>query len=94
MFACRACGECCRRIGDIVATKDVLPVGAVRDAVYAFPYEPLPDGSCPQLQPDNTCASYATRPLLCNVDAMFDAMELPMSRNDWHRLNETACPAP
>jgi Fe-S-cluster containining protein len=46
------------------------------------------DGSCVNLQPDNTCAIYEDRPSACRVD---DAQPAVMTTAEWYRRNEDAC---
>ena len=93
-FPCHGCGHCCRQLRDIL---QALSAGAghpvMQAAGAAFPYAVLPSGACTQLQPDSTCAVYATRPQLCSVDAMYDAL-CPdgLTRADWYELNAAHCP--
>ena len=40
----------------------------------------------------NLCTIYATRPLLCNVDAAYDALfRKNMTREEFYELNRLAC---
>lgn len=93
-FLCRACGECCRHVGAAITTALALPADSVlHQAGAAFPHDVLPDGSCAQLQADNKCGCYESRPMLCDVDRLFDALALEnVSREEWHALNASACP--
>ncbi len=83
-------------MGRVVEAAAHLPAGnPLRIEAAAFPYQPLPDGACPQLRPDNTCAVYDQRPLLCRVDDFYHhylADQLPLDA--WHALNASQCPPP
>ncbi len=80
-------------MGTALAQAAALPAGSVlHEAGAAFPHAVRADGSCSQLLPDNRCGCYQTRPLFCDVDRLFDALALNMSREDWHLLNAAACP--
>lgn len=94
MFPCHQCGACCRHVGGALTQAAALPVGSVlQQAGAAFPHAVLPDGACSQLQADNRCGCYETRPLFCDIDRLFDALALPsVSLAEWHALNFAACP--
>ena len=67
-FPCTSCGACCRRIGDVVTQLR-------KKTHFDFPYQWDENGVCEMLNPDNTCAVYDDRPLICNIDKtikMFD----------------------
>ena len=93
-FLCRSCGHCCRHADTALRNAGEAPAGSVlARAAASFPYPVLPGGQCSQLQPDNTCAQYKNRPLLCNVDALYDALALDnVSRAEWHEINAAFCP--
>ena len=81
-------------MGQALAQAAAFPVGSVlHQAGAEFPHAVLPDGACSQLLADNRCGCYEARPLLCDVDRLFDALALQgMSRDEWHTLNAAACP--
>lgn len=93
-FACHQCGSCCRQLGTALATAAALPAGTgLHAAGAAFPHAVRPDGSCSQLRADHRCGVYENRPLLCDVDRLFDALAVPgLCRADWHALNAAGCP--
>ena len=94
-FFCHGCGECCRHLAAALTQAGTLPAGTVlHEAAAAFPHAVQADGSCSQLLADNRCGCYATRPLLCDIDRLFAALALDMSREQWHLLNAAACPPP
>jgi Fe-S-cluster containining protein len=95
-FACHGCGQCCRQLGQALASAQAAPAGSPYQlAAGAFPYEPLPDGSCPQLGPDNKCQVYATRPVLCNVEEFYERyLDGVLPRAEWYALNASQCPGP
>lgn len=76
-FPCTRCGCCCRRVGGIPD----------------FPEPIREDGSCSHLTPNNECAIYDTRPLICRIDDLYlaKAETAPMSHARWRRLNILAC---
>lgn len=70
-FGCTGCGLCCRQVARALANPQAMPE-PYKSALKQFPYKAKEDGSCENLLPDNKCAVYEDRPLLCNVDKMFD----------------------
>jgi Fe-S-cluster containining protein len=94
-FPCHGCGMCCRQMSAVLAVCSALPTGTVLgDAAAAFPYAVDEAGACSQLQDDNTCGVYDSRPDLCSVDRMFELLHPAMSRADWYAVNAAACPPP
>lgn len=81
-FPCSGCGLCCTKI-DIIGKlygKDV------------FPYSWDETGRCEKLTDDNKCSIYNDRPLICNVDDMFDAVyHKQMTREEFYRANADLC---
>lgn len=77
MFKCDCCGECCRHIAGII------------------PLEPFDDrkGVCRFLDREkNLCSIYASRPLVCNVDAMYETFFADkMSREEFYLANHEVC---
>lgn len=69
-FQCEKCGSCCRQLKLTLETWGASGDKIVRDIASCFPYNPLPDGSCPMLK-DNECSVYYGRPVMCNIDASF-----------------------
>jgi len=62
-----------------------------RQALMLFPFATREDGSCEQLGADGRCQVYATRPLICRIDMMAMARQLPW-REAWTQA-ATACNA-
>lgn len=77
MFPCKQCGCCCRNVGK-------MPWGKAMA---------LPNGICKYLnQQTNLCTIYAKRPLVCNVDAYYDAfIKDSMDRETFYKLNVVEC---
>lgn len=77
MFQCDRCGCCCRNIH------------------LSSLYAPLDrgDGVCKYLDEQTSlCSIYATRPVECNIDAMFDAhFSKIMSKSEFYELNYKVC---
>lgn len=75
-FECIACGACCRRAG-------LIP---------GFPEPTDETGRCVHLMPDNRCSIYERRPLICNVDQVWDEhLAGTITRERWHRLIHAGC---
>lgn len=77
MFPCDRCGICCRLIKNLPFTKHMQSE----------------DGICKYLDRDtNLCSIYNDRPLLCNVDAGYDALyQNKMTREEFYQKNQEAC---
>ena len=66
-FPCTSCGECCKKIGALLAVKDI-PDPVTKLLIDAFPYKAQwQNGWCEKLTEDNKCSVYNDRPLLCNI---------------------------
>ncbi len=69
-FNCTGCGICCTKVRDAFQNvENMLP--ADRDAIKSFPYATKPDGSCEKLV-NGKCSVYKNRPLICNMEAMYN----------------------
>ena len=77
MFKCYCCGICCRNIGGVKILEG-LDDG---------------DGVCVFLNRENNlCRIYSSRPLFCNVDAMYEVFfRDKMTREEFYAENYTAC---
>ena len=77
MFKCDRCGICCRNIRNI----ELLA--------------PFDDGTgvCRYLDHENNlCKIYDSRPVICNVDAMYEAFYRDeMTREEFYAKNYAAC---
>jgi len=77
MFECDKCGLCCRNL-------NLNPL-----------YEELDrgDGVCKYFdEKTNLCKIYNNRPLICNIDAIYDLMfSNQMSRSQYYHLNKESC---
>lgn len=65
-FPCLQCGACCRATATF-SDDTMARAGLTRG----------PQGWCAQLLPDNRCAIYDARPLLCRVGAVGKAWGIP-----------------
>lgn len=77
MYKCQKCGKCCRSIGGI----------------EAYSLFDRGDGVCKNLDEEtNMCKIYTNRPLICNIDKMYDYFFLKsISRSEYYELNYQAC---
>ena len=75
-FPCTSCGECCKRVGSLLQSKQQQDV-FTRFVINKFPYKANEKGWCEKLNEDNTCSVYDDRPLLCNIKAMAAARGVP-----------------
>lgn len=75
-FECTKCGLCCQQLDKVEALRD-LDRG---------------DGICIHFCPDIGCAIYNQRPLMCRIEAGYEAYasEL-MSRQEYYRRNAQIC---
>lgn len=87
-FPCTGCGGCCRMVGDILAHPERQTHPVMRRAVAEFPFESDVTGACVMLK-DNKCSVYETRPLLCDVKALGELMQVDSAM--WYRMNIAAC---
>lgn len=89
-FPCDACGACCKHIGITLRAQAKLE-GSFAKAIAEFPYKLVGD-MCEKFDvATNKCTVYETRPLLCNVNALRDAIVPNMPVNLWHILNKNGC---
>ena len=51
---------------------------ADRDAIKSFPYAATPEGACEKLV-DGKCSVYEKRPLICNMEAMYNKYYRPQN---------------
>lgn len=77
MFKCDCCGMCCRNIGGVKILEG-LDGG---------------DGVCVFLnREENLCRIYRSRPLFCNVDAMYEVFFRDrMTREEFYHANRSVC---
>lgn len=81
-FPCSGCGLCCKRLNTI---KYEIPKSI-------FPYNWDESGRCEMLTDDDKCAVYDDRPLICNIDRMYDTVHNgSMTREDYHMMNAIIC---
>jgi Fe-S-cluster containining protein len=84
-FPCTGCGACCRVINRyeriLEREDDTNP--------YYFPYQWDETGRCENLNDDNKCRIYETRPLICNVEAFTRALDLPLQ--EFYEINIGTC---
>lgn len=77
MFVCDKCGSCCRNIR--------------RNEIYSF--LDRGDGVCRYFDCGTyLCTIYNDRPLICNVDRMYDMFfSCSMTREEYYDLNHEYC---
>ncbi|QQP87508.1 YkgJ family cysteine cluster protein [Skermanella sp. TT6] len=76
-FACSSCGHCCRQLQ--------------RHALYRE--LDRGDGICRHFsESSNLCTIYESRPDLCRIDQMYEALfAAHMTRSDYHAATHAAC---
>ena len=77
MFQCDCCGQCCRKVGKIKFLECLADE----------------EGVCKFLDKEkNLCKIYKSRPLFCNVDAMYKVFfEDKMTLEEFYKINYEAC---
>lgn len=77
MFKCEKCGLCCMNL-------NLNPLYKELDRG---------DGVCKYFdEKTRLCQIYSSRPVICNVDAMYDlCFSNLMSRTEYYRLNKKSC---
>lgn len=64
----------------------------IMQEIVNFPYIVTDSGSCTQLDTDGKCIVYEHRPLLCNVERMYETYwSGVMTREEWDHMNAEAC---
>lgn len=94
-FKCTSCGACCALVGlavnsarERVLRGDQSPL-TLEVARFPFKIEGL---RCENLNPDNSCRIYDTRPDICRVDRMFDLhYSKQMSKKEYYGATEQQC---
>ena len=72
-FACTGCGLCCRNVGQTIeAVKKMDGSIPFVKAFQFFTYKADASGACEKLDKDGKCTVYDNRPLVCNVEKMFE----------------------
>lgn len=76
MFNCDCCGICCRNVGKEPSMRE---------------YD-RGDGVCKHLNKENKCNIYEQRPLICNVQKVYERFfKDKMSIDVFFKMNENAC---
>lgn len=89
-FFCHGCGLCCTRLDEVLDMKG-KSTPSVDAVIDEFPYEPLENGHCPQLQPDMSCGVYEDRPLLCDVDRFGEKVAPHIPKAVHQAMQESGC---
>jgi Fe-S-cluster containining protein len=80
-FPCTACGLCCQRAGNAVRhARTLISMGETNPyakEIAAFPYPFDETGRCSQLTADNKCAVYDKRPLICDIEKVWEKYHKP-----------------
>lgn len=87
-FPCTGCGCCCKIINTLVGAANFLQLQRP-DLDLSFPYGWDETGRCENLQEDNKCKVYESRPLICRVDEMGKAFG--MTAKDNHEMTAKHC---
>lgn len=81
-FECHQCGECCKSIR----------VLTIPDDFKNFPYR-IVMGRCEKLTKDNKCSVYSHRPLVCNVQKLWENYYSDVINwQDFCGVNKQMCP--
>jgi uncharacterized protein len=89
-FPCIKCGICCKRLKETLGKRD-LASPFLQKAIDEFPHPLREDGSCSQFI-DGLCGVYESRPLLCNIDKIFDEhVKNTVSRREYHIFVAMSC---
>ena len=86
-YPCTSCGLCCKQLGKVLQYGSPNP--KIQALIDTFPYKPNEDGVCPQLNSDNQCSVYETRPILCNIALIADI--LGESTDSYYNKSISAC---
>lgn len=75
-FPCTGCGLCCKQVGKAVAVARILILSGsenpyVKD-IADFPFGVTESGTCEKLNADNTCSVYNDRPMVCQIDKVWE----------------------
>lgn len=88
-FACTSCGLCCRNVGQTIeAVKKMDGSIPFVKAFQSFPYKADKSGACEKLDKDGKCTVYANRPLVCNVEKMFEKFHKKERTRKRHYLEQ------
>lgn len=98
MYNCIQCSSCCRSVATAIANATAVLDESMSDSdpvlkeIVEFPYEVNRDGSCSKLTESGTCSIYKGRPLICDVDKMYDKYwSETMSRQDYYDMSSQSC---
>ena len=79
----------------VIAARKQVSDGVKRGEIVEianFPYAFDQSGRCENLQSDNSCAIYETRPDICSVDRTFKKYHAAnMSRAKYYQISEQSC---
>lgn len=76
-YPCTSCGVCCTKVKTAVETLN-----------FDFPFGWDKSGCCEKLI-DNKCSVYEDRPLICNIDRLWELTNL--TKEEFYELNIKAC---
>ena len=85
-FPCTSCGQCCKLVGHVLASKSPNPI--IQSMIDSFPYETV-DGVCIMLDDDGLCTTYDDRPVLCNIKELGNV--LGYDQIEWYKKEADAC---
>jgi len=93
-FKCSKCGACCRMIFFAIdqANKEHNKDDPIAELIRSFPYKVRADGSCSMLGDDGLCTVYEHRPLICNVDGMYEMFYAgKITKKEFNRVTHQSC---
>lgn len=95
-FNCTMCGMCCKKIGQAVEASKILVSRGSEDeqiiGIANFPFKCDETGKCEMLGDGNICKVYDNRPLICNVEKLYEKYyKNEMSKQNFFDINEQIC---
>lgn len=90
-FKCSQCGLCCRYVKAILDNPKAAQE-PYRSLIEQFPFTYFEDGSCEMLI-DNKCSIYEDRPLLCNVERIYETYFSEMDKGAFYKEQNEYCNA-
>ncbi len=94
-FPCTGCSLCCKSVGKWVSIAKSIPEeqrSPEINEIALFPIAINSDGSCSQLDKNNGCKIYSTRPDICSIETMWEKYHThEKSRSDYFTAASIVC---
>lgn len=82
-YPCTSCGCCCKRIDKAISSFHSIGINV------DFNYTWDENGKCENLTTNNKCGIYDTRPLICNIDKLFEFVKI--TKEQFYAMNIASC---